>query len=276
LQNINDADKINNINGCLIYGSLSLYEKLDNCKNGYMLLASDYFTFKSIIFNLMRSLTISEYSTIKGEQHDGRGFRFSEKDSVRNNLNFPNNTLNELSKYWFYECVYSSWCKISKELYGNLNYFFSPNIPFDKYVNTMLIASITCHRSHPPVYSCDTKIVSNKTYLPEINCLDIKNSWSKLDSPFVTFDEILPTKVATVGLRRFKSKNTLYYTQPIYIHSNISEELSALIQSKTIIRRESLTFLDNITHLALLDVSPENLVLRETFKQQEILRNINL
>lgn len=145
---VTNWDKIDRLDNLLIYGEITSHYLLNICKNDFKLVFQDYFTFRSILQNIMQNLTICEYSLIQGKQHYGRGFRHSEK--YYSNDQQPTNSFNDLKSHWFHDSNYSSWCKIEMDLYGQLNYFFSPNIPSDKIVSNLMIASVTRRSANIP------------------------------------------------------------------------------------------------------------------------------
>ena len=235
-----------------------------------ILTSHDFLTLRGIV-SLKNKIAISTKATIHGIKHYGRGLDYSEKeyytnkDNNNNTNNIPTNELNNLSKRWFHPNQFSSWCKLDCDLYAQLNYFFTPScIVTDKFVSEMKIASVTCRRVEIPKYN------NNINEIPAIKCISLKRSknnyqtsWYKSDVSFIDMEMIFPTRVATIGLHKklLKTGTTRY----IPINREVMSDNTGIIpQGKIII----------IDYLALIDVSPENLLEEET-ELIKTIHNIN-
>jgi len=280
IRNVNDVTKINNVENRIIYGNVNQTEMLTICHQRFdFLLLIDYITLKLIRKNTM-SLKISEYAIINGINHHGRGFRCSEKLYAETNAHVPTNEFNDLTQYWFQKHHYSSWCKlntIKKDMYGQLNYFFTPNIPTDEFVSTLLIASITRRRASIPNLKDPSLPSNHNDFKFEMNCIDFINgfkNWQRLDSMFLNFSDILPTRVATIGfVRKFLKNNKIYFAPIITKYEDmVDERIKILIKKGYVHKRQDNT---NISYLGLMDISPENLVEKENEDIHEMIRNMN-
>ena len=110
----------------------------------------DVTTFKQIV-EMINNLSKSVRACIKGINHYGRCYAYSEKMFCNEKENdMPTNKNNYLWENWFQSDQYSSWSKIETDLYGQLNYFFKPPIKNDRFVSSLYIASVTCRRVHIP------------------------------------------------------------------------------------------------------------------------------
>jgi len=244
----------------------------------------DYYTFNQI-FTMRNNLSIVESSEtiIKGIKFYCRGFQFSEKVQCDIKLpndptpNDPTNVNNNLSENWSNSNQFSAWCKISDDVYGQLNYFFKPPIPNDNFVRDLHIASVTRRRALVPDYN-----TTNENTVPPINCIDLtehkinnkmitRTGWNHTDEPFIEFNDILPTRVATVGLHKNGNDIIPIYCSQYNTNSQI-EDLKKLIRENKISSVEGHRKID---FLGLIDVSPENLVKEEDQRIQDMINRIS-
>jgi len=235
-----------------------------------LLTCYDFLTLR-IMISLRNNISVSLRATANGTQHYGRGFFYSEKEYCHSETNnhIPTNSLNNLSESWFNTQQISSWCKIGNDVYGQLNYFFTLTcIVTDPFVSKLMIAAITLRRAIMPDYK------NNET--PPIRCINLKRpqnsanlittSWKKHDQCFINIEKILPTRVATIGLSKYKDihTNTVRYLPILSKNHTISQSDTNM---KEIICQDEDVIID---FLGLIDVSPEKIKEDETINIQTI------
>ena len=256
-QTVNDEKQVNNIEGVNYTVSICPSDMLSFYNNSFGILHYDYLSLQYIVENMIEKVKISEHAIIHGINHYGRGFRCSSK---------AKNDIDNLSEVWFHKNQYSSWCKIEEKLYGQLNYFLSPNLPTDKMASELLIVSVSCRKVLVPDFSSG----NNNLHL---NMNSIHCTSSVRRSPlFLSFDNILPTRVVTIGYQKQNIRNsTLKYFAPIYCSDKAQSDIQAHISKRLVILRQNC----KITYLGLLDVNPENLIKPESDIMHECVRTMH-
>jgi hypothetical protein len=139
-------------------------------------------------------------------------------------------------------------------------------------VSNLLIASITCRKITIPDYK------NNNNEAPQIRTVNLKRSqnnsifqtsWKLSDPCYVNLKNILPTRVATLGLTRIREPNSNKHRYlPIFCNNGVNPMNSNIkdiyFQSENII----------IDYLALIDVTPENIDENESIVI-ETIHNMN-
>jgi len=247
------------------------------------LMSIDFKTLQDLYENLLSNFEYKVKALINGKKHHARGFSFSEKMEH----------INRSEILWSVRTHNSSWCKLNN-CYAQLNYVFSVTLSEDSFASSLQIASVTSRTTRFADFSINYENESGQEVLNEklpLNHIDLnikkpisanisQNKYQKEMSEyqkyindekllplFVLLDEILPTKVASIGF--CKRANTYI---PIHCGTDNMEadyysykvdERTNLPKSNPIIAK-----LDDknfpIQYLGLIDISPENVVQPET------------
>lgn len=221
------ADSMINHIGYCIYEQVNENQLIKMYREGNKILSDDYLTLRYIVETMINKVSISKYAIINGVKQYGRGFHCSEKSTNVTNEN------NNIVKNWFYKSHYSSWCKIRNDVYGQLNFFFSLNIPTDSFVSKLLIASASCRKACIPLRQTTIYPSANL----EMNYIECKNS-KLISDTFFVFDDILPTRVATIAFKKLK-RGLLRYFAPIYTQDEISIEMDVLIKRRYVVKNNN-------------------------------------
>lgn len=282
--------------------NLSTYNNdqlLDICFGKILqLIEYDVITLKEIHKLLITNFKVKYVATIMGIRFKGRGFKYSQKQSdlkeFGNQISGEPLT-NYLNSCWFKKTQFNSWCKVQfneqisgkSNCYAQLNYFFNLNCSRDRLVQSFMLASVTCRVTEFPDFSTDYTNMKGSDYfdglkklpLPYVSLLNrdskgYSNEFTSYDKKyplFVPFNNILKTKVASIGfIERGAGKFISIYCSDDKLKELTKPSLlkysTALqgIRPPRVVDQSDENF--PIEILAFIDISPENLVLPEEKK----------